>query len=240
MRTALISTGGFKGPDDALETVRVRVEQARVHGAELICLPQLSFLPYFPACRDRGGLEFAERAPSAAYRLVLEAARPAGLAASSYESEGEGLFYVSARLGRSGGEAATFYRQVRVEAAPGRFEQMFWSPGHTGYAVTKLPWGQTGLIVGYDARVPDTYAELARLGVRVVVGGVSEDEDTWEKTRRVATGMATSYGVGVVLVNRGGEENGVSFPGGGLVIEASGKELPPEPDGMYELDWGSS
>jgi hypothetical protein len=105
MRTALISTGGFKGPDDALETVRVHVEQARVHGAELICLPQLGFLPYFPAW----------------------------LAASSYESEGEGLFYVSARLGRSGGEAATFYRQVRVEAAPGRFEQMFWSPGHTGY-----------------------------------------------------------------------------------------------------------
>jgi hypothetical protein len=49
MRTAPISTGGFKGPDDALETVRVRVEQARVHGAELICLPQLGFLPYFPA-----------------------------------------------------------------------------------------------------------------------------------------------------------------------------------------------
>jgi hypothetical protein len=32
----------------------------------------------------------------------------------------------------------------------------------------------------------------------------------------------------------------VAYPGGGLVIEPGGKELPPESDGMYELDWGSS
>lgn len=239
MRTALISIGGFEGTDDALETARDRVEEARVAGAQLICLPHLSFSPYFPARRDRGALEFAERSPSAAYRSVLEVAGSAWVFASSYESEGEGVFYVTAHLGRSGGPAAA-YRQVRVDAAPGRFEQMFWSPGHAGYTVAGLPPGLAGLVVGSDARVPEAYAELACLGARLVVGGVSEDEEGWTRTRRVAVGMAAAHGVGVVLVNRLGSEGDVVFPGGALAVDASGAEVPAGPEGLYELDWGSA
>lgn len=239
MRTALISIGGFEGPDDALETAHARVGEARAAGAELICLPHLSFSPYFPAQRDRGALEFAERSPSAAYRSVLDVAGSAWVFASSYESEGEGVFYVTARLGRFG-ETATAYRQVRVDAAPGRFEQMFWSPGHAGYAVAGLPRGPAGLIVGSDARVPEAYVELVRLGARVVVGGVSEDEEGWARTRRIAAGMAVAHGVGVMLVNRHGEEGDVVFPGGALAFDAGGGELLAGPDGMYELDWGQA
>lgn len=237
MRTALIPIGGFESPDDALEAARERVEEARAAGAQLICLPHLSFSPYFPARRDRRALEFAERSPSAAYRSVLEVAGSAWVFASTYESEGEGVFYVTARLGTFGGNAAA-YRQVRVDAAPGRFEQMFWSPGHTGYAVAGLPPGPAGLIVGSDARAPEAYAELVRFGARVVVGGVSEDEEGWARTRRVAVGMAAAHGVGVVLVNRHGSEGDVVFPGGTLAVDAGGAELPAGPEGLYELDWG--
>ena len=59
MKAALISIGGFEAADDALMTARARVEEARAAGAGLICLPHLSFAPYFPARRDRGALEFA-------------------------------------------------------------------------------------------------------------------------------------------------------------------------------------
>ncbi|MBA3529154.1 MAG: hypothetical protein H0T91_07605, partial [Propionibacteriaceae bacterium] len=179
------------------------------------------------------------RSPSAAYRSVLEVAGSAWVFASSYESEGEGVFYVTAHLGRFGGPVAT-YRQVRVDAASGRYEQMFWSPGHAGYAVADLPRGPAGLIVGSDARVPEAYAELVRLDARVVVGGVSEDEDGWTRTRRIAAGMAAAHGVGVVLVNRYGEEGEVVFPGGALAVDAGGGEVSPGPDGMYELDWGQA
>jgi len=237
LKAALIPTGGFEGPDEALEAARARVEGARAAGAGLICLPHLSFAPYFPARRDRGALEFAERPPSAAYRSVLELAGSAWLFASSYESEGEGVFYVTARLGRSG-ETAASYRQVSVEAAPGRFEQMFWSPGHAGYALAGLPGGPAGLLVGADVRVPEAYSELARLGARMVVGGVSEDEEGWARTRRIAAGMAAAHGMGVLLVNRQGREGDVVFPGGTLATDADGGEIPPGPDGLYELDGG--
>ena len=234
---ALIPTGGFEGPEDALETARARVEEARAAGAGLICLPHLSFAPYFPARRDRGALEFAERPPSAAYRSVLELAGSAWVFASSYESEGEGVFYVTAHLGRSG-ETAASYRQVRVEAAPGRFEQMFWSPGHAGYALAVLPGGPAGLLVGADARLPAAYSELDRLGARMVLGGVSEDAKGWAKTRRIGAGMAAAHGVSVLLVNRHGREGEAVFPGGTLATDANGEEIPPGPDGLYEMDVG--
>jgi len=237
VKAALLPTGGFEGADEALEAARACVEGARAAGADLICLPHLSFAPYFPARRDRGALELAERPPSAAYRSVLEVAGSAWVFASSYESEGEGVFYVTARLGRAG-ETAASYRQVRVEAAPGRFEQMFWSPGHSGYSLAVLPGGHAGLLVGADARVPEAYSELARLGARMVVGGVSEDEEGWAKTRRISAGMAAAHGLSVLLVNRQGREGGVVFPGGTLATDATGEEIPPGPDGLYDLDGG--
>ena len=84
---------GGGGPD--------AVRQARAAGAEVVCLPQLSFLPYLPAVRDRGGLEHAERPVARSYRDALDAADGAWLAASAYESEGEGVFYATAMLGRA-------------------------------------------------------------------------------------------------------------------------------------------
>ena len=237
MKAALISIGGFEAADDALMTARARVEEARAAGAGLICLPHLSFAPYFPARRDRGALEFAERPPSAAYRSVMELAGSAWVFASSYESEGEGVFYVTARLGRAG-EAGASYRQVRVEAAPGRFEQMFWSPGHAGYAIMGLPGGAAGLLVGADAQDPEAYSELARLGAQMVVGGVSHNAEGWARTRRIGAGMSAALGIGVLLVNRHGREGDAIFPGGTLATDANGEEISPGPDGLYDLDGG--
>src|ERR671930_2389804 len=105
---------------------REAIGRLRERGAELICLPQLSFIPYVAAVRDRGGLELAERPPSKLLSEALAIGDGAWLAASAYEFEGEGVFYVTSYLAGPGGERAS-YRQRRVEAAPGRYEQMFWS-----------------------------------------------------------------------------------------------------------------
>ena len=51
------------------------VPAARERGAELICLPHLSFSPYVAAERDRAGLEHAERPVSRSFRDALRAGR---------------------------------------------------------------------------------------------------------------------------------------------------------------------
>ena len=123
--------------------------------------------------RDRAGLEHAERPVSRSFRDALGLAGDAWLAASAYESEGEGVFYVTARLAR-GGSVVASYRQRHVEAAPGRYEQMFWSPGHDPFAVAELECGRTALLVGYDLRTPAAWAEVAAAGAQVVLGGASD------------------------------------------------------------------
>jgi predicted amidohydrolase len=203
---------------------REAVPAARERGAELICLPHLSFSPYVAATRDRGGLEQAERPVSRSFRDALGLAGDAWLAASAYESEGEGVFYVTARLARGGAVAATS-RQRHVEAAPGRYEQMFWSPGHEPFEVAEAPWGRTALLVGYDLRTPAAWAELAAAGTQVVLGGASEPAELWAATRRVAAGMAAAYGMTVLIANRSGR----------AAFDPTGADLAPGDDTLFEL-----
>ena len=215
MRVALLSAPEWR---DA-------VPAARERGAELICLPHLSFSPYVAAARDRDGLEHAERPLSRSFRDAAGLAGDAWLAASAYESEGEGVFYVTARLGHAGAIAAS-YRQRHVEAAPGRYEQMFWSPGHEPFEVADTPLGRTVLLVGLDLRTPAAWAEVAARGAQVVLGGASEPAELWATTRRVAAGMAAAYGMTALIANR--SEPCAAF-------DRSGAELMPSHDTLFEL-----
>jgi predicted amidohydrolase len=215
LRVALVSGSG--GPE--------AVADARARGADLICLPHLSFIPYIAAERDRAGLELAERPPARSWRDAVAAAGGAWLAASAYESEGEGVFYVTARLATAT-DTGIAYRQLNVEAAHGRYEQMFWSPGYWPQPVAAAPWGPTGLLVGYDLRMPEAWAELARAGARVVIGGASEPAGLFEQTRRIAAGMAAAHGVTVLIANRDGA----------AAFRPGGEALAPGDDGLHEIE----
>lgn len=235
MKAALVACGGFEDAADAAQRVGQATGEACAAGADLVCLPHLSFLPYFPARRDRRSLELAERPPAASYRAAVEHCGDALLAASFYESEGEGVFYLTAALARQN-ETLLRYRQVAVEAADGRFEQMYWSPGHDGYAVAETPFGRTALLVGYDLRRHDAYEGLAGKGVELLIGGASEQADVWEATCKVVAGMASLHHFAALVVNRAGREFGeFDYAGGALALDRAGRPLPQDTAGLYDL-----
>jgi predicted amidohydrolase len=224
MRVALVSDAAW----------REGVARERAGGAELICLPHLSFIPYVAAVRDRAGLELAERPPSRSMREALEIADGAWLAASAYESEGEGVFYVTSYLAGSD-DAVSSYRQRRVEAAEGRYEQMFWSPGHGSRDTVELPIGAAATLIGADLHDPSAWAELVAAGVDVVIGGASEPAELWERTTRIAAGMAAAHRVTVLVVNRLDDRLGIKHPGGNAVFDRDGVRVPPHDRGTYEV-----
>lgn len=246
---ALATLGGLTGGQEACAAAHASVSAAAAAGAELICLPQWSFAPCVAATRDRAGLELAERAPAPAWRTALAAAGPAWLFGSAYESEGEGVFYLTARLSPGGGadgngaadapageaSGGVAYRQRRLAAVTGRYEQLFCSPGHGSFVTADAPWGRTGLLVGLDAFDPLAWEVLARGGARLVVAGVAEDEDGWDRVRALARGMAAVHGLAVALANRGGEEHGIRFAGGGYAVAAGGEELAVGDDGRVTI-----
>ena len=213
---------------------REGIARERDRGAELICLPHLSFAPYVAAVRDRAGLELAERPPSPSFREALELGDGAWLAASAYESEGEGLFYVTSYLAGPGGAVGS-YRQKRLEVCAGRYEQMFWSPGHGPRDTVELPLGRAATLVGADLHDPGAWGELAAAGARVVVGGVSEPADLWERTLRAVAGMAAAQRMTALVVNRAEERDGVRYPGGSAAFDRHGSRLDPDAAGIYEV-----
>jgi predicted amidohydrolase len=213
---------------------RTAVPAARDRGADVICLPHLSFAPYVAATRDRAGLEQAERAPSAMLAEALDLAGGAWLSASAYESEGEGVFYVTARVAGPGG-AQGGYRQRHPEAAEGRFEQMFWLAGHEPPTLAALPWGPTATLVGYDLRIPGAWAAMARRGARVVLGGASEPAALWEQTTRVAAGMAAAHGLTALVANRGD----AGCAGGAAAFGPRGEALAVGEDGLVAVEAGA-
>jgi predicted amidohydrolase len=233
LRIAALSAAGPAGGSDAAEGLSELIEGAAEAGADLVLLPQLSFNSYFPAERNRDALELGERTP---FRSLNRAAGRAGSAllfASVYECVGEGVFYARGDVVASDGQSLAFDRQRTVEASAGRYEQMFFSPGHGPRSVAATRWGPVSMLLGADARDPGAYACLKSLGAHLVLAGVSEDAGGWERVSATARGMATAHGLATAVVNRGGEHG---FPGGAVVVAADGTQLEADGDGIYTLE----
>lgn len=230
------------GSDQNLQTVGDQggllseIRAAADGGADLIVLPQLSFSPYFPANRNREALELGERFPSKPMAAAREAARDSWLAASGYECKGEGVFYVRGELGSGSAGCHLVQQQHRIEAATGRYEQMFFSPGHTGRAVAESPWGAVGMLIGADVREIGSWTELLNLGASLVLASVSETADSWRGTCSIAAGLATVYGIALVLVNRSPADDEPDFAGGSLVVDPDGQEIAAGADGLFPLE----
>lgn len=224
MRVALVSDPDW----------REAIRRERRRGAELICLPHLSFLPYIAEARDRARLELAERAPSRTLQEALGIADGAWLAASAYESEGEGVFYVTSYLADPDGRMASS-RQRRVEAEPGRYEQMFWSPGYDEPTTVELPAGPATTLVGADLRDLDAWARVAASGARVVLGGASDSAEIWARTTRIVAGATAAYKLTALVANRGDDRLGVVYPGGASACGLDGEPLLADEDGLFEV-----
>ncbi len=218
---------------------RSGIESVRKAGAGLICLPLLSFTPYVAASLDRAGYEQAERPPSPTWREALEMAGGAWLSASLYESEGEGVFYFSGRLGRKNGDEI-LWRQRRLDAFPGRYEPMFAAPGHEPMRVAQVDGlGATILMLGADLRSPEIWAEAASLGVDTVIGAAAEPSDLWQQTEHTVVGMATAHGLTTLVVNRDSREASPDWTGGVIARDSTGSEIAETGQGLFEVGVGS-
>lgn len=215
---------------------RSGIQSAREAGAGLICLPLLSFSPYVADSLDRAGYEQAERPPSPSWTEALELAGGAWLSASPYESEGEGVFYFSGRLGRHGA-GGILWRQRNLDAFPGRYEPMFAAPGHEPMRSIEIDGlGSATLILGGDLRSPEIWAEAVRIGADTVIGAAAEPADLWQQTERTVASMTAAHGLTALVVNRAPTENSPECAGGAIVCDSTGSAVPEAGAGIYEIE----
>jgi beta-ureidopropionase len=213
------------------------VAQAAARGAQIVCLQELFYGPYFCAEQQPKWYELTERVPDGpTTRRFAEIARRLGVALvlPVYEEEHVGVYYNTAAVLDADGSYLGKFRKVHIpQVLPGFWEKFYFRPGNLGYPVFRTRFAQVGVYICYDRHFPEGARCLGLSGAEIVfnpsatVAGLSEY--LW-KLEQPAHAVANGYFVGAI--NRPGWEEpwrigefyGQSYfcdPRGRILVEGS-------------------
>ncbi len=219
VRCALIQAKTPEGIDgiEAIKEAMIEkhvglVREAKERGAEITCLQELFYGPYFCAEQDRKWYALTERMPDGPTITRMRAlARELDMAlvVPMYEQEMTGVYYNSAGvIDRDGTYLGTYRKNHIPHCAPGFWEKFYFRPGNLGYPVFELASGvKIGVYICYDRHFPEGARILGLEGAEIVfnpsatVAGLSEY--LW-KLEQPAHAVANGYFVGAI--NRVGIE----------------------------------
>jgi beta-ureidopropionase len=244
-RAALIQASNPAPPESSIEDTKKMmidkhvelIKQAADQGAQVTCLQEIFYGPYFCAEQDTRWYEIAEQIPDGpTIKLMQELAKQHKmiLVVPIYEVDMTGVYYNTAAVIDEHGEYLGKYRKHHIpHCNPGFWEKFYFKPGNLGYPVFETSAGKIGVYICYDRHFPEGARELGLNGAEIVfnpsatVAGLSEY--LW-KLEQPAHAVANQYYVGAI--NRVGTEEpwnigefyGQSYfcnPCGQIMIEGS-------------------
>lgn len=187
------------------------IEEAAKRGAQIVCLQELFFGPYFAAEQEMKWYDMVEKIPDGpTTQLMIETARRLGivLIVPIYEVENTGVYYNTASIIDADGTWLGKYRKSHLpHCQPGFWEKFYFKPGNLGYPVFETAVGKVGLYICYDRHYPEGARCLGLNGAEIVfnpsatVAGLSEY--LW-KLEQPAHAVANQYFL--CAVNRVGVE----------------------------------
>jgi beta-ureidopropionase len=187
------------------------IRQAANERAQIVCLQEIFYGPYFCAEQDQRWYDTTEPVPNGpTIRLMRNLAKElhVALVVPVYEVEGEGIYYNAAAVIDNQGEYLGKYRKTHIpHVAPGFWEKFYFRPGNLGFPVFDLGYCKVGVYICYDRHFPEGARALGLNGAEIVfnpsatVAGLSEY--LW-KLEQPAHAAANGYFVGAI--NRVGTE----------------------------------
>jgi beta-ureidopropionase len=188
------------------------IADAARRGAQVVCLQELFYGPYFCAEQEARWYELTERVPDGpTIKLMCDLAKRHDivLVVSVYEEDLTGVYYNTAAVIDAGGTYLGKFRKMHIpHCAPGFWEKFYFRPGNLGYPVFETRVGKLGVYICYDRHFPEGARCLGLNGAEIVfnpsatVAGLSEY--LW-KLEQPAHAVANGYFVGAI--NRPGYED---------------------------------
>jgi N-carbamoylputrescine amidase len=188
------------------------IADAAKKGAQLVCLQELFYGPYFCAEQQTRWYALTERVPDGpTTQLMMELAKKHGivLVVPLYEEDLSGVYYNTAAVIDADGRYLGKYRKTHLpHCEPGFWEKFYFRPGNLGYPVFDTRVGKVGVYICYDRHFPEGARCLGLAGAEIVlnpsatVAGLSEY--LW-KLEQPAHAVANQYYVGAI--NRPGFED---------------------------------
>jgi N-carbamoylputrescine amidase len=192
------------------------IRDAKARGAQIVCLQEVFYGPYFCTEQTTKWYDAVEPIPDGpTTQLMCKLANELGivLVVPIYEEEFSGVYYNTAAVIDADGTYLGKYRKhhiPQVQAGPpgcGFWEKYYFRPGNLGYPVFDTAFAKVGVYICYDRHFPEGARALGLGGAEIVfnpsatVAGLSEY--LW-KLEQPAHAVANGYYVGAI--NRVGIE----------------------------------
>lgn len=193
------------------------VREAAEKGAQIICLQEIFYGPYFCSEQNTKWYEAAEEIPNGpSTKRFQELAKELEvvIVLPIYEKEGIATYYNTAAVIDADGSYLGKYRKHHIPQVGvgndghGFWEKFYFKPGNGGYPVFDTAFAKVGVYICYDRHFPEGARLLGLNGAEVVfnpsatVAGLSEY--LW-KLEQPAHAVANGYYVGAI--NRVGVES---------------------------------
>lgn len=192
------------------------VREAAGKGAQIICLQEIFYGPYFCSEQKTKWYEAAEEIPNGpTTKLFQDLAQELGVVIilPIYEKEGIASYYNTAAVIDADGRYLGKYRKHHIpqvaagSGGTGFWEKYYFKPGNFGYPVFDTAFAKVGVYICYDRHFPEGARLLGLNGAEIVfnpsatVAGTSEY--LW-KLEQPAHAVANGYYV--AAINRVGIE----------------------------------
>jgi N-carbamoylputrescine amidase len=225
---------------DAAAHERTLVEGVRLaadHGAQLICLQELTLSPYFAVNEElaAAAAQYREAIPDGpttqlARRLAIETG--AAVHASLYEWADDGPGFNTAICVAPDGRLLARTRKLHIPAFPGYLEHLCFAPGDTGFPVVEVGPASVGFPTCWDQWFPELARAYSLAGADVLVFPTAigsepehaefDSQPFWEQMI-AANGLANA--TFMVTANRVGVEHGTTFYGSSFVSDPYGRVI---------------
>jgi len=212
------------------------VREAAAKGAQVICLQEIFYGPYFCSEQNTKWYEAAEEVPNGPTVQRFQAlAKELGtvIVLPVYEKVGIGTYYNTAAVIDADGSYVGKYRKQHIphvgvgEEGYGFWEKFYFKPGNMDYPVFDTAFAKIGVYICYDRHFPEGARLLGLRGAEIVfnpsatVAGLSEY--LW-KLEQPAHAVANGYYV--AAINRVGYEapwNMGEFYGQSYLVDPRGQ-----------------
>ena len=221
---------------EAIEKHVKLIREAASKGAQIVCLQEIFYGPYFCTEQTVKWYDSVEQIPEGpTTKLMQKLAKELDivLVVPMYEEDQPGVYYNTAAVIDADGEYLGKYRKhhiPQVQAGPpgnGFWEKYYFRPGNLGFPVFQTKYAKVGVYICYDRHFPEGARALGLNGAEIVfnpsatVAGLSEY--LW-KLEQPAHAAANGYYLGAI--NRVGLEapwNFGEFYGQSYLVDPRGQ-----------------
>jgi len=186
------------------------IARAASAGAQVVCLQELFYGPYFCQVQDADYYDYTEPIPDGATtHLMCETAKAHGvvLVVPMYEAEQPGVYYNTAAVIDADGSYLGKYRKNHIPQVKGFWEKFYFRPGNLGYPIFDTAVGRIGVYICYDRHFPEGWRALGLAGANIVFNPSATSRSLsaylWQ-LEQPAAAVANGYFVGAI--NRVGIE----------------------------------